>query len=65
MVIEMPGNDLQRISYLRISRGAPAAIRYMDRVLANMARAGNASVVPFRTKTRRTVMEWPTPPQSA
>jgi len=65
MVINIPSNDLERISYLRTSRGAPAAVRYMDRLLENMASAGNASVIPFRTKTRRTVMEWPTPPQSA
>jgi len=65
MVVTIPANDLERISYLRSYIGAPAAVRYMDRVLENMASAGNASVIPFRTKTRRTVTEWPTPPRSA
>ena len=66
MIVPLPpSNDIIRISYLHQIKGPASAIRYMDRVLENMARAGNASVIPFRTKTRRTVTEWPTPPQSA
>jgi len=66
MIVQLPpSNNLIRISYLHHTKGPASAIRYMDRVLENMAHAGNASVVPFRTKNRRTVMEWPTPPQSA
>lgn len=66
MIIPLPGsNDLARISYLHDTRGAQAALRYMDRVLANMSRAGNAQIIPIRSKSRCTVQDWPTPPQSA
>ena len=66
MIIPLPANnDLVRISYLHTTKGAPAALRYMDRVLANMQQTGNASVIPFRTKSRCTVQSWPMPPQPA
>ncbi len=66
MIIPLPtSNDLVRISYLHDTKGTPAALRYMDRVLANMQQTGNASIVAFRMKSRCTVQSWPTPPQSA
>lgn len=66
MIIPLPtNNDLIRISYLHDTRGAPAALRYMDRVLANMSRAGNAQIIPIRSKSRCTVQGWPTPPATA
>ncbi len=51
MIIPLPtNNDLVRISYLYDTKGAPAALSYMDRVLANMQRTGNAQVIPLRAK---------------
>lgn len=50
MIIPLPANnDLVRISHLHATRGSQAALRYMDRVLENMASAGNAQAIPFRT----------------
>jgi len=55
-------NDIQRVSQL-LSTDPKAALRVLDRRIAAMA--GNAQVIPFRTKSRCTVQTWPTPPQSA
>ena len=60
MIIPLPAsNDLVRISYLHDTRGADAALRYMDRVLANMQQTGSVSVIPFRTKSRYMVQSSP------
>lgn len=46
------------IHFLRV-----VTVAQMERVCRN--HSGNAQIIPFRTKTRRTVQNWPTPPQSA
>ena len=57
-----PQNDIQRVSQL-LTTDPHAAIRLLDRRIAAMA--GNAQIIPFRTKSRCTVQTWPTPPQPA
>ena len=64
MILQLPqSNDLTSISQLLTSNDPMAAIRLLDRRITAMA--GNAQVIPFRTKSRCTVQTWPTPPQSA
>lgn len=66
MIIPLPiNNDLERISYLYNTKGAPAAIRYLYRVTANMQQTGNAQIIPISKKPRCTVQSWPVPPQPA
>ena len=57
-----PQNDMQRVSQL-LSTDPKAALRLLDRRIAAMA--GNAQIIPFRTKSRCTVQTWPTSPQPA
>ena len=57
-----PHNDMRRVSEL-MTTDPQAALRVLDRRITAMA--GNAQVIPFRTKSRCTVQSWPTPPQSA
>ncbi len=63
MIAKIPTtNDLQRVSHL-LATDPQAALRVLDRRIAAMA--GNAQIIPFRTKSRCTVQPWPTPPHSA
>jgi len=63
MIVKLqPQNDLQRVSQL-LSTDPQAALRVLDRRIEAMA--GNARVIPFRTKARCTVQTWPAPPQPA
>jgi len=63
MIVKLqPQNDMQRVNQL-LTTDPHAALRVLDRRIAAMA--GNAQVIPFRTKSRCTVQSWPTPPQSA
>ena len=57
-----PRNDMRRVSEL-MTTDPQAALRVLDRRITAMA--GNAQVIPFRTKSRCTVQSWPTPPQPA
>jgi len=64
MIIKLPkSNDMTSISQLLTSNDPMAAIRILDRRIAAMA--GNAQIIPFRTKSRCTVQTWPVPPQPA
>jgi len=64
MILQLPqSNDLTCISQLLSSNDPMAAIRLLDRRIAAMA--GNAQIIPFRTKSRCTIQQWPTPPQPA
>lgn len=40
------------------------ALREMDREIERLSHPahGNASVIPFRSRTRRTMQDWPMPP---
>jgi len=63
MIVKLqPQNDLRRVSQL-LSTDPQAALRVLDRRIEAMA--GNAQVIPFRTKSRCTVQTWPVPPQPA
>ena len=63
MIVKLPTtNDLHRVSQL-LATDPQAALRVLDRRIAAMA--GNAQVIPFRTKSRNTVQTWPVPPQPA
>ncbi len=63
MIVKLsPHNDLDRVSQL-MTTDPQAALRVLDRRIAAMA--GNAQIIPFRSKSRCTVQDWPTPPQSA
>jgi len=63
MIVKLqPQNDMQRVSQL-LATHPQAALRVLDRRIAAMA--GNAQIIPFRTKARCTVQTWPTPPQPA
>ena len=57
-----PATDMQRLTQL-MATDPQAALRVLDRRITAMA--GNAQVIPFRTKSRCTVQSWPTPPQPA
>ena len=58
--MNLPANFLQRLLILP----RHIALREMDRELARLSAPahGNAAVIPFRTKSRRTVGDWPQPP---
>jgi len=63
MIVKLqPQNDLDRVSQL-LATHPQAALRVLDRRIAAMA--GNAQVIPFRTKSRCTVQSWPVPPHPA
>jgi len=63
MIVKLqPQNDLDRVSQL-LSTDPQAALRVLDLRIAAMA--GNAQVIPIRTKSRCTVQTWPAPPQPA
>ena len=59
-MITLPSDPLLRL------RDLPThlALREMERQLDRLAHPtqGNAQIVPFRTRTRRTVQDWPMPP---
>jgi len=64
MIIQLPqSNDMTSFSQLLSSNDPMAAIRLLDRRIAAMA--GNAQIIPFRTKSRCTAQTWPVPPQPA
>jgi len=49
-------NDMRRVSHL-LATDPQAALRVLDRRIAAMA--GNAQIIPFRTKSRNTVQSSP------
>jgi len=57
MIVKLqPQNDMQRVNQL-LTTDPHAALRVLDRRIAAMA--GNAQVIPFRTKSRNTVQSSP------
>jgi len=60
MITRLPSSELLRLTQLPTK----LALREMERQLDRLAHPtqGNATVIPFRTRTRRTVQDWPMPP---
>ena len=60
MITTLPRNFLSRICAVPRS----VAIRELDRELLRLAHPaqGNAQIVPFRTRGKKTVQDWPMPP---
>ena len=60
MITQLPPGLFNRLCSVPRS----VAIRELDRELLRLAHPaqGNAQIVPFRTRTRRTVQDWPMPP---
>ena len=63
MIIPLCMEDDLAVVCRLLATDRPAALRILDRRIAAMA--GNAQIIPFRTKSRCTVQSWPTPPQPA
>ena len=60
MITRLPSNQLLRLTQLPTT----LALREMERQLDRLSHPaqGNAQIVPFRTRTKRTVQDWPMPP---
>ena len=60
MIATLPRNFLSRLCVVPRS----VALRELDREILRLScpAHGNAQIIPFRTKTRRTVQDWPMPP---
>ena len=58
--MNLPANFLARLLILP----RHIALREMDRELVRLSHRaqGNAQIIPMRTKSRRTISEWPQPP---
>ena len=63
MIIPLCMEDDLAVVCRLLSTDPQAALRVLDLRIAAMA--GNAQVIPIRTKSRCTVQTWPTPPQPA
>lgn len=60
MITHLPPEFFSRLCVVPRS----VALRELDRELQRLSSQpyGNAQIIPFRTKSRRTISEWPQPP---
>ena len=60
MITRLPSSELLRLTQLPTT----LALREMERQLDRLSHPaqGNAQIVPFRTRGKKTVQDWPMPP---